>query len=29
MDIAMKRAYLEATQADGTRVLVDRLYCVV
>ncbi len=26
MDIAMKRAYLEATQADGTRVLVDRLW---
>ena len=26
MDIAMKRAYLEATQTDGTRVLVDRLW---
>ena len=26
MDIAMKRAYLEATQADGTRVLVDLLW---
>ena len=26
MDIAIKRAYLEATQADGTRVLVDRLW---
>ena len=26
MDIAMKYAYLEANQADGTRVLVDLLW---
>ena len=26
MDIAMKRAYLDASPEDGTRVLVDRLW---
>ena len=26
MDIAIKRAYLDAVPTDGTRVLVDRLW---